>query len=57
MSWDFLNVNYDANEDLDQISDFKSFYKEFVSEILLNQFISYSDMITFRSFQVQNLRL
>ena len=53
---DSVNINYDANEYLDEHEDLNLFYKEFVGEDLLNPFIFYSDPKNFYPIQIIDLR-
>ena len=53
---DAVFTNYIQNDYLDQYKDVKLFYKEYVSEELLNPFMSYPDMKTKYPIQVIDLR-
>ena len=53
---DVVFTNYGLNDYLDQYKDVKLFYKEYVSEELLNPFISYPDMKNKYTIQVIDLR-
>ena len=49
-------TNFTENDYLDQYRDLKSFYQEYVGEVLMNPFISYTDMKNKYPIQVIDLR-
>ena len=53
---DGVLINYPENDYIDQYTDLKLFYKEYVGEELLNLFISYPDMKDKNPIQIIDLR-
>ena len=53
---DSILTNYGENDYIDQYSDLKLFYKEYIGEELLSPFVSYPDMKGKYSIQVIDLR-
>ena len=53
---DAVDVDYNANQYLDQYRDIELFFKEYVCEPLLKPFVDYTDVKTKNPFQVIDLR-
>ena len=53
---DAVLTNFPENDYLDQYRDLKLFYKEYVGEIIMNLFISYTDMTDKYPIQLIDLR-
>ena len=54
---DSVDINYDANDYLDQYTDIKLFYKEYVGEPQLKPFINYTDVKNTYPIQIIDLKI
>ena len=53
---DYVLLNYDQNDYIEQYKDIKLFFKEYIGEELMSPFISYPDMKTKYPIQIIDLR-